>query len=149
MFRLFCAAAILAGFAPPLRAEIAPKSPEQMHKMATHVVTGKVTGIYTSTSRQGDYQRTHYVAELAIDKIEKGDGLKEKQLVYVRYWTQRWVGRGLQPPGTNGHRDLPAAGDAVRVYLVNKGYDGGGEVGDGGYNVVFADGFVDLKSKEE
>lgn len=149
MLRLALAALMLGCCTLSLKAEIAPKTPEEMHKMATHVVTGKVKGIYAATSRQGDYQRTHYVAELAVDKIEKGEGLAEKQLIYVRYWQQRWVGRGMQPPGTNGHFDVPAAGDAVRVYLVNKGYDGGGEVGDGGFNVVFADGFVKLKRKEE
>lgn len=129
----------------PLRGEIVPKSAEQMREMATHVVVGKVKGIYTSSARRGDYQQTHYVAELSIDKIEKGDGLQEKQLVYVRYWTQQWAGRGNPPPGTNGHRGLPAAGAAVRVYLVNKGYDGGG----GGYNVVFADGFEGLKTEKK
>jgi hypothetical protein len=133
----------------PLRAEIVPKSAEEMREMATHVVLGKVKGVYTSTARRGDYQQTHYLAELAIEKIEKGEGLKEKQLIYVRYWTQRWVGTGKQPPGTNGHRGLPAVGQAYRVYLVNKGYDGGGEVSDGGYNVVFADGFEGLKPEKK
>src|SRR5262245_6777767 len=132
--------AILAcvGVALPLRAEIVPKTAEEMREMATHVVQGRVKGVYTSSAKAGDYQQTHYVAELTIEKIEKGDRLKEKQLIYVRYWTQRWAGRGMPPPGTNGHRGLPAVGDAVRVYLVNEGYDGGGQVGDGGYNVVFA-----------
>ncbi len=133
----------------PLRAEIIPKTAEEMREMATHVVQGKVKGVYASSGKAGDYQQTHYVAELTIDKVEKGDGLKEKQLIYVRYWTQHWAGRGKPPPGTNGHRGLPAVGDAVRVYLVNKGYDGGGHVGDGGYNVVFADGFEALKPEKK
>ncbi len=67
----------------------------------------------------------------------------------MRYWPQRWAGRGLPPPGTAGHRGLPAVGDAIRVYLVNKGYDGGGQVSDGGYNVVFADGFEGLKLEKK
>ena len=89
------------------------------------------------------------MAEVRIKDIEKGDGLKRDGLVYVRYWQQEWVGKGNPPPGTNGHRGLPAVGDAVRVYLVNKGYDGGGHVGDGGYNVVFADGFEALKPEKK
>jgi hypothetical protein len=133
----------------PLKAEIVPKTPEEMQEMATHVVQGKVKGVYSSTAKAGNYQRTHYVAELMIDKIEKGTGLKEKQLVYVRYWTQYWVGSGPPEPGTAGHRRIPSAGDAVRVYLVNKGYDGGGQVTDGGYNVVFADGFEALKAEKK
>jgi len=130
----------------PSQAEIIPKSPEEMQKMATHVVQGNVKAIYASSARAGNYQQTHYVAELAVDKVEKGEGLQEKQLVYVRYWTQAWVGPGLPPPGTTGHRGLPSVGQSVRVYLVNKGYDGGSNVNDGGFNVVFADGFQALKS---
>jgi hypothetical protein len=130
----------------PAHAEIVPKSPEQMQKMATHVVQGKVKAIYASSARAGNYQQTHYLAELAVDKVEKGEGLQEKQLVYVRYWTQAWAGPGQPPPGTAGHRGLPTAGQSVRVYLVNKGYDGGGNVNDGGYNVVFADGFQVLNA---
>jgi hypothetical protein len=131
------------------RAEIVPKTPEEMRKMSTHVVQGRVKAIYTSKGRAGNYERTHYVAELSIDKVEKGDGLRERELVYVRYWTQRWAGPGLPPPGTAGHRGLPAVGDQVRVYLVRNGYDGGGNTNDGGYNVVFADGFEPVVKAEQ
>jgi hypothetical protein len=124
------------------RAEIVPKSAEEMQKMATHVVVGDVRGVFTSQSRSGQYEKTHYVAEVLVRKLEKGEGPSEGKLIYVRYWTQHWAGPGLPPPGTAGHRGLPATGDTVRAYLVNKGYDGGGQVTDGGYNVVFADGLV-------
>jgi hypothetical protein len=144
-----CLAALVWCLSLQARAEIVPKTPEQMAKMATHIVQGKVRGIYTSTGKAGNYAQTYYVAELGIDQVEKGEGLKAGGLVYVRYWTQYWAGPGSPPPGTNGHRGLPKVGDAVRVYLVNKGYDGGGDVKDGGFNVVFADGFEALPNQKK
>ncbi len=126
--------------ARPVRAEKVPLSPEELTKLATHIVVGKVNAVYTFDTKDAEWHTTHYVAEIAVDKLEKGDGLKPGGLVYVRYWTRDWISPKQQPPGTNGHTGMGNAGDQVRLYLVNKGYDGGGNVSDGGFNVVFRNG---------
>src|SRR5436190_23122616 len=81
-----------------VRAEKVAMTVEEMKGMATHIITGKVQGIYQNTTVSGGYKRTHYVAEVQIKDIEKGDGLKRDGLVYVRYWQQEWVGKGDPPP---------------------------------------------------
>ena len=44
---MIAGAVVLVWAAIPTRAEIVPKSPEQLQKMATHVVQGRVKAIYT------------------------------------------------------------------------------------------------------
>ena len=45
------------------------------------------------------------------------------------------------PARYSGHRPIPKEGDAVRAYLVNKGYNGAGYTTDGGYDVYYKNGF--------
>lgn len=134
--------------ATSVRAEKIPLSQKHLTDLATNIVVGKVNAVYTRDSKNANYHVTHYVAEVAVEKTEKGEGLKPGGLVYVRYWTQGWIGAGNPPPGTNGHSGMGGVGDQVRLYLVNKGYDGGGHVTDGGYNVVFRDGCEVLPKPE-
>lgn len=125
----------------PLRAEKAIMSPEAMARISTHIVIGEIKAITTRVEKAGGYEKTHFVAEVKITKVEKGDDLKADQLVYVRYWQKHWVGRGMPPTGTNGHRGLPAAGDSKRIYLARNAYNGLGESHDGGFDVIGCDGF--------
>ena len=145
--KLLAGLAILVGVVlASVRAEKVAMTAAEMKTMATHIVTGTVQGTYQNTTVSGDYKRTHYVAEVRIKEIEKGDGLKREGLVYVRYWQQEWVGKGDPPPNTNGHRGVPAQGETLRIYLAQNAYDGFGTSKDGGYNVLGADGFEKLKS---
>jgi hypothetical protein len=123
------------------RAEKEPLSPEELRETATHVVVGKVEQVFARQEKVNNYEYTRYVAEVRVDKLEKGDGLKPGELMYVRYWRRRWVGPGDSPVGSNGHRGLPSEGQAVRVYAVRNGYDGFGRTKDGGFNVVGTNGF--------
>jgi hypothetical protein len=117
----------------------------ELHKTATHVVTGQVLGIYERQETRGDWQYKRYVAEVRVDKCEKGEGLDSGDLVYVRYWHRQWIGAGQVPPSTSGHRGLPSSGDKLRVYLARNAYDGfSPENHDGGYNVIGANGFEKL-----
>ena len=93
------------------------------------------------TSATNGWIRTLHCAELAVDTVKKGEGVAPGDLVYVRYWRRRWIGR-VVPLATSGHRGLPAVSERVRAYLVNEGYDGFGETRDGGFNVVGANGFA-------
>jgi hypothetical protein len=139
--------AVAASFvvALPLRAEKVNMSPEELRETATHVVTGKVAAVYARTAKEGDWEVTRYVAEVRVDKSEKGDGIAKGDLVYARYWQRGWIGKGQQPPSTSGHRGIPSEGQTLRIYLSRNAYDGFGETKDGGLNVIGANGFEALK----
>ena len=138
-----CALLVLAGlgFHSTARAEKVPLSPEELKATATHIVTGEVTAVYARTETAGDWRYTRYVAEVRVGATEKGDGLKAGDLVYVRYWNKAWIGGGQPPPDTAGHRGIPAAGEAHRIYVAKNAYDGFGTTKDGGFNVIGANGF--------
>lgn len=143
--RAVCAALAIATASwsgAALRPEKADLSPEALAKTATHIVVGKVEQIWTRVEDAGPWETTRYVAEVRVEKVEKGEGLAPGALVYARYWTRRWDGFGPQPADTNGHRGLPSAGDRVRVYLAKDAYDGFGKSADGGFNVIGANGFA-------
>ena len=113
--------------------EVPPLLPEELKQSSTHIVTGEVRRIYTHVETVGPYEQTNGVAEVAITGLEKGDGVKPAGLLYARFWDQRWVGRGEQPPGASGHYDVPARGKRVRIFLKRSA--------DGGYDVLLPNGF--------
>jgi hypothetical protein len=134
-------------FLPAGRAEAEKVSmgPDELRATATHVIVGRVQAIYTRQQRSGSYLVTHHAAEVKVTASEKGAGVKKGDLLFVRYWTQVWKGPGFPPPGTGGHRDLPAAGETLRIYLARNAYDGfGHDNKDGGFNVIGANGFERL-----
>lgn len=138
---LACAAgAALAIVAP--RREKADLSPEALRSTATHIVLGEVKQIWTRAESSGSWDTTRYVAEIAVELVEKGEGLEPGALVYARYWHREWDGWGAPPADTNGHRGLPRAGERVRVYLARDAYDGFGDTRDHGFNVIGANGFA-------
>ena len=148
MVRSLWICSVAAALVLPARAEKVPLSPEELRKTATHIVAGRVTAVYERPETAGDWQYTHYVAEVRVDECEKGDGVKKGDLVYVRYWRRGWVGKGKVPPSTAGHSGLPAGGDAVRVYLAKNAYDGFTfDNKDGGFNVIGGNGFEKLEPK--
>jgi hypothetical protein len=137
---------VLVTPAVPIRAEKVDLTPEQLRKTATHVVSGEVTAIYSREVKRGKWDYTHYVAELSVDNVEKGEGIEAGELIYVRYWSKRWTGGGLPPPDTSGHRGRPSEGDSLRIYLARDAYDGfTRDNNDGGFNVIGANGFEELK----
>jgi HEAT repeat protein len=131
------------------RAEKVALSPEQLHKLATHIVVGQVKAIYSYETKDANWETTHHIAEVAIESVEKGGELKPGGMVYARYWRRSWINPRLQPPDTSGYRFGAKIGDQVRLYLVNKGYDGGGQNSDGGFNVVFNNGCEVLAKSED
>jgi len=151
---LFLVLTALAAFAASAPApEKANLSPEALREVATHVVVGEVLAIYTRTVRDGSWEVTHHLAEVAPSSVEKGkiappDGDDDTGLVYVRYWTRSWTGFFSAPPSTNGHRGVPAVGESLRIYLARNAYDGFyTDNDDGGFNVIGANGFERLETK--
>ena len=128
-----------------VRAEKVDMLPAWLKETATHVIVGAVTSIYASRATDKGWDTTSYVAEVRIKAVEKGEGIKAGELVYVRYWSRTWVGGNSPPLNTNGHRGLPKSGETLRIYLARNAYDGFGTTNDGGFNVLGANGFEKLK----
>lgn len=127
------------------RAEKVDMTAAQLSESATHVVVGKVGAIYERVSRDGEWRVTSRVLEVAVEAVEKGEGLAAGTPLYARCWTRAWAGRGGPPPSTGGHRGIPKEGERVRIYLARNAYDGFTlENKDGGYNVIGANGFEAL-----
>jgi hypothetical protein len=99
----------------------AERAPED-RKKATHVAVGTVQGVYVR-EEQGT---RHYIVEVAVEKVEKGDGLKPGESWYVGcyLWNpdyykgktlseaerKRLVFRGAAYDG------VPKEGERIRVY---------------------------------
>jgi hypothetical protein len=128
-----------------VRGEKVNMSPAELKKTATHVIVGTVIAVYESTVTDKDWSTTRCLAEVRIKSVEKGENLKEDELVYIRYWHRRWIGSGRPYPTTNGHRGLPQAGETLRIYLARNAYNGFGQTNDGGFDVIGANGFEKLK----
>ena len=123
----------------------APSSKQQLVTIATHIVVGKVQAVYSYKEREGiplvsGYEYDHKVAEVKIEKVEKGK--ISESLVYVRYWSRTWKGIGMPPPGGQSYENQPKKGQTCRFYLSRNAYDGWSRKGnnDGGYNVVYVNG---------
>lgn len=146
--------ALVATLAFVARAEKPNMSKESLEKVATHVVVAEVMAIYEYTEvNPHGHDRTNYVAECRVERSEKGKGLEAEGLVYVRYWHYGpWKGSQPGPAGTMGHRGLPTIGETLRIYLARNAYDGFSQDkdnGDGGYNVIGANGFERLPKPED
>ena len=123
----------------------APSSKQELETIATHIVVGKVQAVYSYMEREGiplvsGYEYDHKVAEVKIEKVEKGK--ISESLLYVRYWSRTWKGIGLPPPGGQSYENQPKKGETCRFYLSRNAYDGWSRKGnnDGGYNVVYVNG---------
>lgn len=136
--------ALMMSVVSELLAEVPNRSPEQLMKQATHVVIGDVVRIYERKEQEGLREVKRYLAEVRIKAVEKGEGIETGSLIYVRYFTRS------NPPGvadTAGHRGLPKDGDHVRIYLARNASDGFDRTNnDGGFNVLFPNGFEQLPS---
>lgn len=122
----------------------APSSKQQLETIATHILVGKVQAVYSYKEREGiplvsGYEYDHKVAEVKVEKVEKGK--ISENLVYVRYWSRKWQGIGLPPPGGQSYENQPKKDQTCRFYLAKNSYDGWKDGNkDGGYNVVYVNG---------
>ena len=132
-------------FSNSVHAEKRPLTKKELEVTATHIVIGKVQSIYSRKERKGNYEYTRYVAEVKIEKSEKGRG--PEKLIYVRFFTISWKGIGRMPPGPGGHYPRPIVGESYRFYLAQNAYDGFSKDGskDGGFNAIYGNGIQPLK----
>lgn len=128
----------------------APRSKQQLKKMASHIVVGKILGIYEKKEKIKDddgfsWERTRSVAEVQIERTEKGEGIDKKNPLYIKYWSQR--ANGFFPvPGLTGQWENFKEGDSLRIYLAKQVTDGYKVNQDGGYHVIGPNGFEKPKS---
>ena len=127
----------------------APSSKLQLETIATHIVVGKVQAVYSYKKQEGiplvsGYEYDHKVAEVKIEKVEKGK--ISESLVYVRYWSRKWIGLGFPPPGGQSYENQPKKGQAYRFYLAKNSFDGWKDGNkDGGFNVVYVNGIQPIE----
>lgn len=104
--------------------------PPEKKEAATHVLTGVIKQLETKESPfGGDGVKTDYTAEIAIDKVERGEGLKPGETVKVNWFH---VTKKPSKPivGAFGHGYAAAKkGEAVRVYLMKRA--------SGNYEVIY------------
>src|SRR5262245_41696167 len=141
---LFIVAFVFGSFA---LAELRPRTPKELAEEATNVVTGRVLAVYSREVETELYGKgtteTRSVAEIEVEGVEKGDGIKDKEVIYVRCWHVKNRGAS-ERPGPVGH-DIPKTGDRVRAYLVRGGMSPT-EKRDTGLAAVEPNGLVTLSS---
>jgi hypothetical protein len=142
-------AALLAavGLAAEAFAERAPERRSQ----ATHVVVGTVAGVYMRQEKDTRY----YLVEIAIEKVEKGEGFKPGETFYVGCYlwapdyykgkklTQKEQ-KQLQFRGA-AYNGVPKEGERVRVYAKHDAVYANGRPGK--YTGIYPDWYEALKGK--
>jgi hypothetical protein len=109
---------------------------------ATHVAVGKVEAVYERV----DKGYRHYVVEVAVEKADKGEGLKAGDTLYARCY--RWNGDYYKDKtqaekkrallSFSSYDGVPKEGDRVRVFLERQG---------GKYVGVYPDWYDVLRAK--
>ena len=99
------------------RAEIPKQSKEKLQALASHALTGTIERVYEHKEKRGDYEFTHGVAEVAVERVDKGTDVVANDRVFVRFWRQKWIGEGNSPPGHSGHWNIPARTDTAEIYV--------------------------------
>ena len=126
-------------------AELRDRTPKELSEESTNIVTGRVLAIYARDVETELYGKgtieTKSVVEIEVEGVEKGDGIKDKDVIYVRCWHLKKRG-ALERPGPVGH-DIPETGDKVRAYLVRGGMSHG-EKKDTGLAAVEPNGLIAL-----
>lgn len=133
-----CALGIAAAEPSVEKGELKPRE-----EMATHVITGKINRIWKHGELDGSFWNESYVAEVRVKSVERGEGIEEGQLAYVRYNRRKWQGGGRVPEGwLVGMKELPRDLLTYRIYVAKNAPDGSWMPNeDGGLNAVCPNGF--------
>lgn len=144
--RMFCRPMLLAwvvvlAICPATLADRPEEPVEVLQERASHIVTGTVDRIYISTEDRGNWRFRHQVAAISVETVDKGERVRNGDMLYARFWNKEWIGDGPSPPDFYGHRGVPGAGDFVRVYLSQQQ--------DGGLDVFAPNGFESVSQPAE
>ena len=143
-----CAALLTAlGLAAESYAE---RRPEERNE-STHVIVGTVEGVYVREREDTRY----YLVEIAIEKVEKGEGFKPGGTFYVGcyLWTPDYYkGKKLTPEEQKrlafrgaAYGAVPKEGERVRVYAKHDAVYANGRPGK--YSGIYPDWYEVLKGK--
>ena len=113
--------------------------PAKLQALASHIFNGKLLRVYSTVVQSADWETTYSVAEVQVARALKG--AYAGQLVYVRFWRKRFTGKGVAPDGAYGHRNIPALGSTLRVYVKT--------ADDGGFDVINPNGFELISMPEK
>ncbi len=85
--------------------------PTEALAKASFVVTGVVKGVYTRD--EGHYY--HYIVEVLVDEVEKGNDLEAGGTLYV-YSFDRKRNAPIEP-SASGHEDPPKKGQRIKAFV--------------------------------
>lgn len=138
---------VTLGLTAPTFAERAPEE----HSQATHVVVGVVAGVYVRNEKD----MHHYLVEIAIEKVEKGEGFKPGGTFYVACYLRNhgyYKGKKLTEEEKkelafrwSAYRGVPDEGQRVRVYAKHEAVYANGRPGR--YNGIFPEWYEVVKGK--
>ncbi|MEZ6090482.1 MAG: hypothetical protein R3C05_21180 [Pirellulaceae bacterium] len=117
-------------------AEVPLLTPKELQSDSTHIVIGKVRGIYTATKISEDWRHSDSIVEILVSSIEKGDGIGT--VVYAHLWNKEWIGDGEPAPHSRGHHGVND-GETIRAHLKREG---------GTYHVLLPNGLIPVKPDE-
>jgi|GEM_PF-6885464 hypothetical protein len=109
---------LVASFIGGANAEIPAKSKEDLLESASHAFTGTVKRTYERREKRQDSTYIFGVAEIIVERVDKGAEIVAKEHVYVHYWEDEWDNKvGNRAPGHYGHWDVPEEGNLVEVFV--------------------------------
>ncbi len=130
---------IIFAFCPLSQAEVPLLTPAELQEQSSHIIVGKVNAVYTFVSEDEEWRHTSSVAEVSVEEIKKGKGLADRKVIYVHFWNQRWIGKGLVPPYSGGHY-CPAAGTKVTLFMEER---------ESRFHILLPNGTVVIHGKSE
>ena len=119
----------LAAMANPLRFYLERSAYGTTPRDATHIVVGTIIDGYEQRIEPGGgFIIQNRIAIIRIKEIEKGEGLKNGDLVYAHYGTVSIPAGATSNPSDPGYqgRIIPRVGMTLRVYLIRKPYTSNG-----------------------
>ena len=142
-------AALLAALG--LAAETFAERRREKRSEATHVILGKVAGVYLREKKDTRY----YLVEIAIEKVEKGEGFKPGGTFYVGcyLWTpdyykgKKLTAKERKQFGFRGaaYDGVPKEGERFRVYAKHDAVYANGRPGK--YSGIYPDWYEVVKGK--
>ena len=105
-------------------AAVAPLSPENLRKEATHIITGRVLEVKSRTRKSkveksiGIHRDRVFTIRLQVAEVSKGKGVNPGEKVVVTAWQP--ATRIPPLPGPQGHSPVPEKGQVVTVHVVSR-----------------------------
>jgi hypothetical protein len=120
-------------------AALAPQSEAELNR-AKVIVVGKINGTYKEIERDDEWENSHGVVEIEVEKVERGEKIKPGDVIFARFHNQCWIKKNEPPPLYGTGHYLYGNGTKVRAYL---------HQGNGAYVVMIPNGLVPFEKTAE